>query len=65
MSNFKQRLEKMDKCRKVEFAAKDKHGDSIYVNFEGEEADAILQFLKNSLSESHIRNNNYLKWMKL
>ncbi len=51
MSNAKQRMLKMRNCRSVKFHAKDEHGDSVFVEFEGEEADAILQYLLKGLLE--------------
>ena len=51
MFNARQRMLKMSKCRSVKFYAKDEHGDSVFVEFEGEEADAILQYLLKGLLE--------------
>lgn len=55
MANEAERVLKMEKCVSVKFHAKDKDGDTVFVDIEGKAAQEVLDFLKRGLTGDAIK----------
>ena len=52
MANEAERIMKMDKCLSVRFHAKDKDGDTVFVEVEGKAAQELLDYIQQGLQGS-------------